>query len=202
MASPLEALLRPVAEVLNRNISETTPARQLASELDGSIVAIRVRDSALAMYFVFADDGVVLITEHDDDPDVLISGSLLTLAGMLQGGGEAAIRSGEVELTGDAGTAQRFQKLLEHARPDLEEELSRFIGDIAAHRIASIARGIGNWARDVRTTMRGNVREYLQEESREVPSRYEVERFTRDVGTLRDDVDRMAARVQRLENEV
>lgn len=202
MASPLEALLRPVADILNRNIRETTPARQLAAELEDSIVAIRVSDSALAMYFVFADDTVALSTEHDAEPDVLISGSLLTLAGMIRGGGEAAIRSGEVELTGDAGTAQRFQKLLEYARPDLEEELSRFVGDIAAHRLASIARGIGDWARDVRTTMRGNVREYLQEESREVPSRYEVDRFARDVGTLRDDVDRIAARMQRLENKL
>ena len=81
--------------------------------------------------------------------------------------GEDAIRNGDVNLSGDAATAQRFQKLLEFARPDLEEELSRFIGDVAAHRIAEIARGIGDWARDVRKTMGGNIREYLQEESRE-----------------------------------
>ena len=76
-------------------------------------------------------------------------------------------------------------------RPDLEEELSRFIGDAAAHRIAEIARGVGNWARDVRSTMGGNIREYLQEESRELPTRYEVERFSDQVATMRDDVERM-----------
>ena len=113
---------------------------------------------------------------------------------------KSAIRSGDVELTGDAATAQRFQRLLELARPDLEEELSRFIGDVAAHRIAEFARGVGNWAREVRTTMGGNIREYLQEESRDVPTQYEVDRFTRDVGTLRDDVERLAARLQRIEN--
>jgi ubiquinone biosynthesis protein UbiJ len=48
--------------------------------------------------------------------------------------------------------------------------------------------------------MGGNIREYLQEESRDVPTRYEVERFTREVGTLRDDVERVAARLSRLEN--
>ena len=46
--------------------------------------------------------------------------------------------------------------------------------------------------------MNANIREYLQEESRELPSRYEVERFTADVNALRDDVERLAARVQRL----
>ena len=50
--------------------------------------------------------------------------------------------------------------------------------------------------------MGGNIREYLQEESREVPTRHEVDRFSQEVSTLRDDVERMAARVQRLENKL
>ena len=200
MASPLQALLRPIADILNRNIAEITPAREIASELNGTTVAIRVRDSALGAYFAFDDDVVALATEYTDDPDVVITGSLITLARMLQGSGEAAIRSGDVDLTGDAATAQRFQKLLDLAQPDIEEELSRVIGDVAAHRIAEIARGVGKWARDARSTMGGNIREYLQEESRDVPTRYEVDRFTQQVGTLRDDVERVAARLKRFES--
>lgn len=46
--------------------------------------------------------------------------------------------------------------------------------------------------------MRDNIREYLQEESRDVPSRYEVERFSKGVNVLRDDVDRLAARIDQL----
>jgi ubiquinone biosynthesis protein UbiJ len=49
--------------------------------------------------------------------------------------------------------------------------------------------------------MGSNVREYLQEESRDVPTRYEVERFTQRVGTLRDDVERIAARINRLQGD-
>ena len=201
MASPLEALLRPIADILNRNIAEITPAREIAAELNGTTVAISVRDTALGAFFVFDDDVVALRTEYADDPDVVITGSLITLARMMKGSGQAAIRSGEVDLTGDAATAQRFQKLLDLAQPDIEEELSRVIGDVAAHRIAEIARGVGKWARDARSTMGGNIREYLQEESRDVPTRYEVDRFTQQVGTLRDDVERIAARLNRLESK-
>lgn len=199
MAGPLEALLRPIADMLNRNILATTPARALATELNGSSVAVRVRNSALAMYFVFADDEVVLAAESGTEPDVVISGSLLTLARMMGGAGESAIRSGDVKLTGDAATAQRFQKLLRFAKPDIEEEMSRFVGDIAAHRIGEVARSLRDWARESRATMGGNIREYLQEERRDLPTRYEVERFAEDVGVLRDDVERIAARLARLE---
>ena len=200
MAGPLDILLRPVAEILNRNIAESTPARELASELDGATVAILVRDTALSAYFSFAADCVALHSEYADDPDVVITGSLLTLTRMLAGGDNAGSR-GDLQLSGDAATAQRFQKLLAFAKPDLEEELSRFVGDAAAHRLAQLARGIGDWARETRVTMGNNVREYLQEESREVPTRYEVDRFKQQVGSLRDDVERVAARLNRLQGQ-
>ena len=193
--NPLEALMDVIARVLNRNIRESTPARELCAQLEGKLIAIRVRDSALAGYFEISDGAVALRMEHEGDPDVAITGSLVTLALMAS---EDSIRDGSLDLTGDAGTAQRFQQLLEHAKPDLEEELSRFVGDAAAHSIGEIARSFGNWARQSRSIMRDNIREYLQEESREVPSRYEVERFAKDVSRLRDDVDRLAARVKRL----
>jgi ubiquinone biosynthesis protein UbiJ len=199
MAGPLEALLRPVAEILNRNIAEITPARELARELSGATIVIRARETCISTFFTFGDDTVTLATEYTEEPDVVITGSLLTLTKMIGGGGEAAIRNGDVDLTGDAATAQRFQKLLEFAKPDIEEEMSRIIGDVAAHRLAQVARGIGDWARETRSTMGNNVREYLQEESRDVPTRYEVDRFTQRVGALRDDVERIAARLNRLE---
>ena len=67
--------------------------------------------------------------------------------------------------------------------------------------MGEVARGLGNWARDARATMGANIREYLQEESRDVPSRYEVEQVSKHVNELRDDVDRLVARVGRLTDQ-
>ena len=197
--NPLEAVLRPVASVLNRNIRETTPARELCARLDGTVIAVRVSNTALATWFIAHEDMLELRTEYDGEPDVIISGSLLTLARMAGESGLGALRDGSLELTGDAHQAECFQRLLELAKPDLEEELSGVVGDAAAHRVGEILRGIGKWGRDARSTMGANIREYLQEESRDAPSRYEVDRFSNDVGSLRDDVDRLAARIDRLQ---
>jgi ubiquinone biosynthesis protein UbiJ len=199
--NPLEAALRPVASVLNRNIRETTPARELCKKLDGTVIAVRVRNTALATWFVVHEDMLELMTDCDAEPDVLISGSLLTLARMAGSSGMAALRDGSLELSGDTHTAERFQRLLSLAKPDIEEELSSVVGDVAAHRLGEIARGVGNWGRSARSTMGANIREYLQEESRDVPSRYEADRFADNVSALRDDVERLEARMRRLRDD-
>jgi len=197
----LEAALRPIASLLNRNISESTPARELCSTLSGTLVAVRVRDTALAAYFIVDDDVLNVVSSTGEEPDVVITGSIITLARMIGQSGETSIRNGSLELTGDAELAGQFQQLLSHAKPDVEEELSGIVGDVAAHRLGEIARGVGRWGRTARSTMGANIREYLQEESRDAPSRYEVDSFTADVNTLRDDVDRIEARMSRLQDD-
>lgn len=199
---PLEKLLRPLTAILNRNISETTPARDLCRQLDGKTVAISVRDTGLAMYFSIDGEVLSLASEASSDPDVILTGSLLSLARMAGPDGEssdgAAIRDGAIDISGDAYTAQRFQQLLKYAKPDIEEELSQVVGDAAAHRAGQIARGFRAWVQDTRETVHSNITEYLQEESRDVPSRYEVDRFANAVDALRDDVARLEARINRL----
>jgi ubiquinone biosynthesis protein UbiJ len=199
MADPLEAILRPVANLLNRNIEATTPARELSARLRGKTVAVRVRDTSLAMYFRFAGDSVSLASEYADDPDVVITGSLLTLARLTTVAEDDTSGFTGIDLTGDIGTARNFQRLLGFARPDVEEELATVIGDTAARQVGQFVRGVGRWAREAGSTMTGNVREYLQEESRDLPSRYEFERFSRRVDALRDDVARLEARMKRLD---
>lgn len=195
----LETLLRPLAAMINRQIEAKTPARELTAELDGSVFAMRVPDTALSMYLLVDDGAVHLSGDFVEDPDVIASGSLVSLARLAGPAGEDLIREGAVDIDGDAVRAQQFRKLLHYGRPDLEEELSGIVGDSAAHGIGEMLRGAGRWARDARSIMGQNISEYLQEESRAVPGRHEANEFRKDVDSLRDDVARFEARLERLE---
>jgi len=192
---PLEALLRPVASMINRQIGARTPARELCAELADRVMALRVENTALAMYLIVDDGQVTLSTDYCQEPDVVVSGTLLALTRLAGPAGDAVIREGDVELTGDAVLAQQFQKLLRYGRPDIEEELSGVVGDVAAHGIGKFVRGVNEWRRQAQDTMRQNIGEYLQEESRTVPTRGEVDAFRRRVDALRDDVARFEARL-------
>jgi ubiquinone biosynthesis protein UbiJ len=195
----LRIILQPVASLLNRQIRVQTPARLLCESLNGTSAAIRVRNTSLVAYLLIDSGQVCLAGEYTLEPDVVISGTLVSLLQLAGSANEDLIRRGDLELTGDAHVATQLKKLLVLARPDAEEELSRLVGDVAAHGIGSVVRGIGKWGRDARGVLRQNISEYLQEESRALPSRYEVERFRGRVELLRDDVARLEARIRRLE---
>jgi ubiquinone biosynthesis protein UbiJ len=200
----LETIMRPVARLVNRQIRLTTPAQELCRELRGKVVAIRVKNTGLAMHVRVDTGGVSVLEAFEGEPDAAITGSLFSLGAMAAQGtgraGQEAVRDGTLELTGDAEVARSFQRLLDYGKPDLEEELSGLVGDVAAHGLGEIARGIRRWAREAGSTVRQNLSEYLQEESRALPTRYEVEDFGKRVDTLRDDVARMEARLRLLES--
>jgi len=89
--------------------------------------------------------------------------------------------------------------LMKLARPDLEGEVARWIGDIPAHALGEAVRGAGAWAKRAAEALYLNTAEYLQEESRALPGALEAQAFYSDVERLRDDVERAAARLARLE---
>ena len=102
-----------------------------------------------------------LTTQSDADPDVAITATMLSLARLAANGDAASAAA--VDFSGDIEKAQDFQRLLEYAKPDAEEQLAGVLGDAAAHRLGEFARSVSRWARGARATMGDNVREYLQE---------------------------------------
>jgi len=195
----METLLEPLATMFNRQIAARMPARELCRDLDGRTLALRVTDTGLAMYLRVDAGQLVLLGDDAAEPDIVASGSLISLARLGGPAGEDLIRSGAVEFSGNAELAGRFRKLLRYGRPDLEEELSGVVGDVIAHGIGELMRGVGDWARAAQTTLQRNLGEYLQEERRVVPSRYESDFFRHRVNSLRDDVARLEARLNKLE---
>ena len=72
---------------------------------------------------------------------------------------------GEMTFAGDAELAAALQYLARHLEWDVEEDLSRVVGDVAAHRIAGTARDFVAWQKEAGVRLGQNVAEYLTEEA-------------------------------------
>jgi len=193
--------LTPLESLLNRNIAASSAARASCRRLNGKVMALHVEGMPLSIYFKSNGEQMSLDTQHEGAADATLSGTPLSLLRMAGPAPEAALRTGSVHIHGDAEIAQTFSELLKQARPDLEEELSRVIGDVAAHQVGNVARSALDFARRAADTLAQNVSEYLQEEGRDAPSRTEADEFIAGVDKLRDDVDRLEARLSLLERK-
>jgi ubiquinone biosynthesis protein UbiJ len=109
---------------------------------------------------------------------------------------EAAFR--EIEMQGDMELAQEVSFLARNLTWDAEEDLSRVVGDIAAHRIVSGAREMRGWTRDAGLRLAQGAAEYWTEESPLIASRVKLEAFVNEVAELRDAVERLEKRIERL----
>ena len=188
--------------VFNRNIAASTQAAGLARRLEGSSLEIEI-EAIMRIRAAISGGRLALLSVGPAPADALpadavISGSAPALMQMLKSGRPGQNQSA-VQIRGDAEIADAYRQLFAAARPDLEEELSRFIGDMPARHLAQIAKSVRSWARRARRTAGENIAEYLQEEGRDLISRSELEEFLRGVDNAREAVDRIEARLGRIE---
>jgi ubiquinone biosynthesis protein UbiJ len=194
-------LTQAIENLLNRNLPRSPRAMELCATLAGKRVRVEARGLGWVLVAEALSSSIRLTR---DDPggqpaDAEISGSLLSLAALAGSHPEEVIQRGDVTIRGDAEIAQKFRELAMLLKPDVEEELSRLIGDTPAHqalRLVRMATGFGR--RAARTSVR-NVAEYLAHESGDLVPRAEAEDFYRGVERLREDLDRLEARARALE---
>jgi ubiquinone biosynthesis protein UbiJ len=110
---------------------------------------------------------------------------------------EAALK--EIEVEGSAELASAVQYLFRHVTWDIEEDLSRFLGDVVAHRLVSGSKAFIAWQRDAATRLAENLVEYWTEEQPLLARPADVEKFCREVDTLDDDFARLEKRIERLQ---
>jgi ubiquinone biosynthesis protein UbiJ len=128
--------------------------------------------------------------------DLVVTVKPGALSFMARRGGELAHA---FDFAGRDDLADTVRDLLEHLEWDPEEDLSRLVGDVAAHRMVSAGRSFLAWQRDAAERLAQNCAEYLSEERRLLVSRAQFESFMRDNTKVLDGVELLEQRLQRLE---
>jgi ubiquinone biosynthesis protein UbiJ len=193
-------LTEKIQAMIDRHVAGSPRARQLLAALDGRRMQIVARFTPWRVTLL-SRDGQLLLSRHDAaEPDAVISGSPLSLLALLREEPADVIRRGDVAISGDGELASQFQELLQLLRPDLEAGLARVTGDIPAHGAGLLLRKALDYGRSSLRTSATNVGEYLAHEKRLLVPRAEAEQYLQQVDWLREQADRLAARVAALES--
>jgi len=182
----------PFSFALNHLLEAEPWARARLAPFAGDTVEVRSPPFP-ALRFVILPGGKVEAGGADPTLTVTVRpGALFSLAR----GPEHFARA--LEVTGDPRLASEVLALAQHLRWDVEEDLSKIVGDVAAHRLAEAGRAFAAWQADAARRVVESVADYAVDEERVLLPRQELEGFAQAVARLRDAVERLEKRIQRL----
>jgi ubiquinone biosynthesis accessory factor UbiJ len=194
MAAP--SFSAPLLRAINHVLDQAAWARRRLQPFAGQTVGLRFAD--FSMTFLFGGDGRVETSGGDGQPadlEIVLPADAPLLA--LQGR-ENLMKA--VQINGPVELANTLSVVLRDLRWDFEEDLSKVVGDIAAHRLASALKGFVRWQRQAVHNAAGNAGEYVVEERRTLVKAGEFKRLAEEIGALRADLERVESRINRLGN--
>ena len=197
--NPKQLLLSAFESALNAALRLDPYTVQRLGNLAGKVVAMELRGINLTLFLALHIDRIEVRGEHAGEADARLSGTPLAFARLGLSGDRSALHTGDVQISGDTELGQQLRDILASMDIDWEEHLSRFTGDVIAHQVGNAARSSKRWAQESSAALLQDTGEYLKYERELLPDRVQVETFMQQVDVLRDDVERLEARVQRLQ---
>lgn len=179
--------------LLNRLLGAEPWARGRLAPFAGETLELRAPPLP-ALRLAVVEGGT--ITAGNAEPSLTMTlkpGLLVALAR----GEEHALRA--VDVQGNARLAAEVLVLARHLRWDVEEDLSRVFGDVAAHRLAGAARAFAAWHVDAAQRVGGALVDYVTDEKPLLVRRGELDTLAEPLAQLRDAIARLEKRIEHLE---
>ena len=197
IAGPVPMLLSVIERLSARLLALDPRTLEAVRAMAGKVVAVELLGLGQTVYFAPSERAVRVVRRlYGRCPRARPRDAARAPA---HGAGEqTAAFSGEVEIIGDLQLGRHLQSMLASFDIDWEELLSQYLGDIAAHQIGNVVRGVSGWADEARHTLAQDTVEYLRNEAAILVETREIAAFVDAVDTLRSDVDRLEARFQRI----
>lgn len=194
---PRGGVSAPAVATINHLLAQEAWARDVLMRHAGKVASIDTGHLVLRMRV--ARDGMLEAAGPDELSSVTIHVKLSDLPLILQNRDRAF---SYVRIEGDAEFANTISQLSKGLRWDAEHDLERLVGPIGAVRLAGGARSAVRGAATAGRRVAENLAEFLLDERRVLVRPAALERFADDITRLRDDVERSAKRIAKLEQKL
>jgi ubiquinone biosynthesis accessory factor UbiJ len=192
-------LIATLETALNRYLALDNNKEDLLIPLKGKVIALIIQPFNETLYLCPTGDSIQIIDQTVTPPDTIISGSVWALGLMgLSAKPMRSVFSGDVKIEGDIQTGKQFQELFRKLNIDLEGLLAQYTGADIANRVSQFFRSGQEWSKETVETFKLNTTEFLQEETRDLPAKPEIDSHHQQVDELRNHFDRLNSRVERL----
>lgn len=190
-------LATPAVATINHLLAQEAWARESLVRHAGKEACIDT--GHLELRLRVARDGMLEPGTAEGPANVIIRVKLTDLPLILQNRDRAF---SYVKIEGDAEFANTISNLSKGLRWDAEYDLERIVGPLGARGLVQGARGAATGVLGAGRRLAENMAEFLLEEQPVLVRPAAVNEFAADVVRLRDDVERTAKRIARLEQRL
>jgi ubiquinone biosynthesis protein UbiJ len=182
----------PIAAALNHLLEGESWARERLAPFAGEALELRAPPLP-ALRLTVAADGRLAAGAEGAAPSLTLTIGPQALPALARGE-DHFLRA--IDVSGNARLASEVMYLFRNLRWDYEEDLSRLLGDAAAHRAVRVARELATWQKDAVRRIAEGLMEYAIEEKRLLVPRAELEALAQGVAQLRDGLERLEKRLE------
>ncbi|KRH79228.1 hypothetical protein FERRO_02910 [Ferrovum sp. JA12] len=143
-------------------------------------------------YLTIREEGLPqLVVEQDNTPDLSIVINGEDLAKIIQSSSSALHY---MHIQGNSALASDLGFVAKHFRPDLEELLSHWVGDVFAYQLSELAKQSFSYGKSMLHFMQHSVSEYLTEEKQLLLGREEFQDWVHEVELLQRQLNNIENR--------
>ena len=186
--------VQPVLHGLNHLLGQAGWARDRLQAYAGRHARLGL--GPVVLNLAITAEGTFATAAEEGEADVTIALPADAPLRMVRGGVAEVMKGAQV--TGGADLAEALGYVLRNLRWDAEEDLSRFVGDIAAHRLVKGAERFVAWQKDAAQRLGENLAEYLRYENPQLVKQEDFAAFSSDVAALRAQMDALEKRLAKL----
>lgn len=177
--------------VLNHIFSQNDWMSSKLKKFKDKIVFFKI--SEIEMYFKINAQGLLVLTEKEVIPDTSIFMKVNSFFNQI-----ISNKNKDISIQGDIDLAKEVSEILKKIRWDVEEDLSKIVGDVAANRLGRIGKNFLSGSKSAAINIAEAFKEYWEEENPLIAKKFRVERLLNDIDLISEDVDRLEAKINNL----
>lgn len=205
-AELLQAFCIPAEAAINHVLRYDPVALRQLGRSQGRLLAI-VIDGAIPVRVRVQDNGISLSagnnyeeTSAEASADATLSGSLSDFLALARADDKAnTLINSAIDMDGDSEFAIGLTRVAQQLDIDWEAVIEPATGSLLAHQLGKGLRGLLKWGKSTAATYRVAVKDYLEDEAQLVTPKPLIAQFADDVDDLKLATDRLAARIERLQ---
>jgi len=183
----------------NKTLEHDPETVERLKRLQGKTMTLNIKSIGQSISVTPFPEGLEFSHDAPDQVDVTLSATLGAMIKISRDGMDnAELEPGELEIAGDPIVGQRFAAVISQLNINWEALLAEQIGESPAKVVTYAAGQAKEFADESRNKFKEFISALIKEDMQLVVDKQEVEDYLDSVDTIRADVDRLSARLERI----